>query len=132
MAYHTQHQPVLMSNQLRPFTRSSPNNFGSWVRNATDKGKHHPFSITRLSIRFFRLERASAMKILQDVLNQPASGYENQGRPPKPVFKQAPAPPPVRASSATRKLGRTRTQHKFPCEVCEKLLIKRHVWDLGG
>jgi len=77
------------------------------------------------------LERASAMKILQDVLNQPITGYENQTKQ-KPVFKQPPAPPPVRGSSAIRKLGRTRTQHQFPCEICEKLLIKRHVWDLSG
>jgi len=77
------------------------------------------------------LERASAMKLLQDVLNQPIIGYENQTKQ-KPVFKQAPAPPPVRVASGTRKLGRTRTQHQFPCEICEKLLIKRHVWDLSG
>jgi hypothetical protein len=71
------------------------------------------------------------MKILQDVLNQPVIGYDNQPKV-KTVFKQAPAPPPVRSSSATRKLGRTRTQHQFPCEICEKLLIKRHLWDLNG
>ncbi len=71
------------------------------------------------------------MKILQDVLNQPVVGYDNQSKP-KTVFKQPPAPPPLRSGSATRKLGRTRTQHQFPCEICEKLLIKRHVWDLSG
>lgn len=71
------------------------------------------------------------MKILQDVLNQPVNGYDEPTKT-KSVFKQPPAPPPVRASSATRKLGRTRTQHRFPCEICEKLLIKRHVWDLSG
>ncbi len=61
------------------------------------------------------------MKIVQEVLNPPIMGYDNKS-------KQTSA----RASSATRKLGRTRTQHKFPCEICEKLLIKRHVWDLSG
>ena len=71
------------------------------------------------------------MKLLQDVLNQPVNGYDEPTKA-KSVFKQPPAPPPVRASSATRKLGRTRTQHRFPCEICEKLLIKRHVWDLSG
>lgn len=71
------------------------------------------------------------MKILQDVLQQPVSTMDSTNKT-KPIFKQAPAPPPTRAKSATRKLGRTRTQHKFPCEICEKLLIKRHVWDLNG
>lgn len=71
------------------------------------------------------------MKILKEVLNQPMMGYDSPTKS-KPIFKQAPAPPPVRTASATRKLGRTRTQHQFPCEICEKLLIKRHVWDLAG
>jgi hypothetical protein len=71
------------------------------------------------------------MKILQEVLHKPIMGYDNEKKQ-NTVFKQAPAPPPVRVSSATRKLGRTRTQHQFPCEICEKLLIKRHVWDLSG
>ncbi|CAF2704610.1 unnamed protein product [Rotaria sp. Silwood2] len=113
VTYPNQQQSTTMNNQLRQLARTSQNDFGVWVRNATDK------------------ERASAMKILHDVLNQPIIGYENQTKQ-KPVFKQAPAPPPVRTSSATRKLGRTRTQHQFPCEICEKLLIKRHVWDLSG
>jgi hypothetical protein len=71
------------------------------------------------------------MKILQDVLNQPIVGYDNPSKT-KSVFKRPPAPPPIRATSATRKLGRTRTQHRFPCEICERLMIKRHVWDLTG
>lgn len=71
------------------------------------------------------------MKLLHDVLNQPMVGYDVQARQ-KTASKQAPAPPPVRTGSGTRKLGRTRTQHNFPCEICEKLLIKRHVWDLNG
>ena len=70
------------------------------------------------------------MKLLQEVLNQPIMGYDIPTKK-KNHSKQAPAPPPVRASSATRKLGRTRNQHRFPCEICEKLLIKRHVWDLS-
>lgn len=94
-------------------TPSVTNHFGTWVRSATDK------------------ERASAMKILQEVLHQPVTTMETTNKT-KTVFKQPPAPPPVRTASATRKLGRTRTQHKFPCEICEKLLIKRHVWDLNG
>ncbi|CAF1127005.1 unnamed protein product [Rotaria sp. Silwood1] len=113
VTYSNQQQSTTMNNQLRQLARTSQNDFGVWVRNATDK------------------ERASAMKILQDVLNQPIVGYENQTKQ-KSVFKQPPAPPPVRTASATRKLGRTRTQHQFPCEICEKLLIKRHVWDLSG
>ena len=71
------------------------------------------------------------MKILQEVLHQPVTNLDTPNKT-KTVFKQPPAPPPVRAVSATRKLGRTRTQHQFPCEICEKLLIKRHVWDLNG
>ena len=71
------------------------------------------------------------MKILQEVLNQPIMSYDTQTKRKTPL-KQAPAPSPVRTTSATRKLGRTRTQHQFPCEICEKLLIKRHVWDLSG
>lgn len=71
------------------------------------------------------------MKILQEVLNQPRMGYDIPTKQ-KPASKQAPVPPPVRSASAPRKLGRTRTQHHFPCEICEKLLIKRHVWDLNG
>ncbi|CAF2139808.1 unnamed protein product [Rotaria magnacalcarata] len=112
VASQNQQQSTTMNNQLRQLARSSQNDFGVWVRNATDK------------------ERASAMKLLHDVLNQPMLGYDVQTRQ-KPASKQAPAPPPVRTRSATRKLGRTRTQHNFPCEICEKLLIKRHVWDLN-
>jgi hypothetical protein len=37
-----------------------------------------------------------------------------------------------RPHSTTRKLGRTRTPHqRIPCEICEKEMIKRHVWSLN-
>ena len=29
----------------------------------------------------------------------------------------------------TRKLGTTRSSHLFPCEVCEKMLVKKHFWE---
>ena len=70
------------------------------------------------------------MKILNDVLNQPIMGYDIPTRH-QMIFKQAPAPPSVRTNSATRKLGRTRTHQRISCEICEKQLIKRHVWDLS-
>ncbi len=57
-------------------------------------------------------------------------GYDSPTKQ-QTVFKKAPAPPPVRTCSATRKLGRTRTHQRIPCEICEKQYIKRHVWDLS-
>ena len=80
-------------------------------------------------IDFVFVERESAMKILRDVLHQPMMGYDTPMKQQN-FFKQPPAPPPVRTSSATRKLGRTRTHQHIPCEICEKQMIKRHVWDL--
>lgn len=77
------------------------------------------------------LERESAMKILRDVLNQPVMGYDIPTKQ-KPLFKQPPAPAPVRTTSATRKLGRTRNHQRIPCDVCEKQLIKNHLWSLSG
>ncbi|CAF4725271.1 unnamed protein product, partial [Rotaria magnacalcarata] len=53
---------IAYRNQQRSTTPNSNlirgNDFGSWVRNATNQ------------------ERESAMKILQDVLNQPIMGYD--------------------------------------------------------
>ncbi|UJR09441.1 hypothetical protein I4U23_013681 [Adineta vaga] len=97
ITYQNPQQSIGMDSQLRQVVRTSDNDLGAWIRNATDK------------------ERASAMKIVQDVLNPTLIGQGSN-----------------RTLSSTRKLGRTRTQHKFPCEICEKLLIKRHVWDLSG
>ena len=72
------------------------------------------------------LERESALKILQDVLNKPIMGYDF----PKKSNKQT--PPSLRASSASRKLGRTCSVHRrIPCEICEKQLIKHHIWTLN-
>ncbi|CAF1367172.1 unnamed protein product [Adineta steineri] len=96
--YQNQQQSTEMNNPLRQVVQGD--NLGVWIRNATNK------------------ERASAMKIVQDVLNPSMLGYDKQ--------------PTTRSLSVPRKLGYTRTQHKFPCEICEKLLIKRHVWDLSG
>ncbi|CAF3083261.1 unnamed protein product [Rotaria socialis] len=107
---------IAYRNQQRSTTPNANlirgNDFGSWVRNATNR------------------ERESAMKILQDVLNQPVMGYDIPTKP-KAVFKQPPVPPPVRTSSGTRKLGRTRTHQRLPCEICEKQLIKHQVWNLS-
>lgn len=119
-----------MAYQQQLPTSAVNNNFGSWVRNATDKGFFFSIFPKRILFSIEFIERASAMKILQEVLNQPIVGYDPPNKK-KSHLKTAPAPPPVRAASATRKLGRTRTQHRFPCEICEKLLIKRHVWDLS-
>lgn len=67
------------------------------------------------------------MKILHDVLYQPIMGYD--------IPKQqslSKNPPSLRTNSAPRKLGRTRNPHqRIPCEICEKALIKRHVWNLN-
>ncbi|CAF1484672.1 unnamed protein product [Adineta ricciae] len=100
ITYQNPQQMTGMDSQVRQVARSSDNDLGVWIRNATDR------------------ERASALKIVQDVLNPSHFGYDRQAS--------------NRTLSGTRKLGRTRTQHKFPCEICEKLLIKRHVWDLSG
>jgi len=71
------------------------------------------------------IERESAMKILRQVLNQPIMGYDI---PKQQTFKK----PLLRTNSAARKLGRTRNPHKrIPCEICEKQLIKNHVWSLN-
>jgi hypothetical protein len=71
------------------------------------------------------------MKILRDVLSQPIMGYDTPKKQ-QTVFQTAPVPPSVRTNSATRKLGRTRHLHqRIPCEICEKELIKRHVWNLS-
>ena len=68
------------------------------------------------------LERASAMKILRDVLRPSIMGYEIP-------YKQHST---RRSVSAPRKLGRTRNPHRrIPCEICEKEMIKRHVWNLN-
>ncbi|CAF0951670.1 unnamed protein product [Rotaria sordida] len=109
IAYRNQQQsttPPPNNNLIRE------NDFGTWVRNATDK------------------ERESAMKILHEVLNQPVMGYDIPTKQ-QTLFRQAPVPPPARTSSATRKLGRTRTHQRIPCDICEKQLIKRHLWDLS-
>ena len=37
----------------------------------------------------------------------------------------------TRPPSSKRKLGQTRSLHKFPCEICEKILLKQHVWDIN-
>lgn len=105
-----------MDSQVRQVARSSDNNLGAWIRNATDRGKNRKRRSCNDHVT--GLERASALKIVQDVLNPSHLGYARQAS--------------NRTLSGTRKLGRTRTQHKFPCEICEKLLIKRHVWDLSG
>lgn len=76
------------------------------------------------------VERESALKILQDVLTQPIMGYDVPTKP-RTVFKQPPVPPPVRTTSCTRKLGRTRNHQRLPCEICEKQMIKHHVWNLA-
>ncbi|CAF2383885.1 unnamed protein product [Rotaria sp. Silwood2] len=108
IAYRNQQQSTTPPNN----NLIRENDFGTWVRNATDK------------------ERESAMKILHEVLNQPVMGYDIPTKQ-QTLFKQAPTPPPVRTSSATRRLGRTRTHQRIQCEICEKQLIKRHVWDLS-
>ena len=62
------------------------------------------------------------MKILHDVLHQPILGYDI------PIKQTA----TTRSNSAPRKLGRTRTPHqRTACEICEKQLIKHHVWNLS-
>jgi hypothetical protein len=77
---------------------------------------------SKSSISIDCLERASAMKILRDVLRPSIMGYEI------PIKQQ----PRRRAVSAPRKLGRTRNPHRrIPCEICEKEMIKRHVWNLN-
>ncbi|CAF3397132.1 unnamed protein product [Rotaria sp. Silwood1] len=108
IAYRSQQQSTTPTNN----NLIRGNDFGTWVRNATDK------------------ERESAMKILHEVLNQPVMGYDIPTKQ-QTLFKQAPTPTPVRSLSATRKLGRTRTHQRIPCEICEKQLIKRHLWDLS-
>jgi hypothetical protein len=71
------------------------------------------------------VERESAMKILNDVLQKPIMGYD------PPIQQQVSRPSSKRRDSASRKLGRTRTPHqRIPCEICEKQLIKNHVWNL--
>jgi hypothetical protein len=37
----------------------------------------------------------------------------------------------TRPPSSKRKLGKTRSSHKIPCPICEKALLKQHVWDLN-
>ncbi len=64
------------------------------------------------------------MKILHDVLNQPIMGYDIPN-------KQSVPPASKRTHSASRKLGRTRTHQRIPCEICEKQMIKHHVWNLS-
>lgn len=71
------------------------------------------------------------MKILNEVLNQPIMGYDIPKQRSSSLKKPSSAPG-SRTNSATRKLGRTRNPHKrIPCEICEKALIKHHVWNLS-
>lgn len=37
----------------------------------------------------------------------------------------------TRPPSSKRKLGVTRQLHKFPCEICERIIIKQHLWDMN-
>ena len=34
-------------------------------------------------------------------------------------------------STPPRKLGKTRGYHKFPCDICEKAQIKKHIWEIN-
>jgi hypothetical protein len=71
------------------------------------------------------------MKTLNDVLNKPIMGYDIPTKQ-QTVFKTSPLSSSLRTKSATRKLGRTRNPHRrIPCEICEKELIKRHIWNLN-
>ncbi|UJR36726.1 hypothetical protein I4U23_029442 [Adineta vaga] len=111
LAYCNQQQPPTQPINYKNSSRSG-NEFGTWIRNSTD------------------FERESAMKILNDVLKQPTIGY---GIPKKRqiIFKKPGGHNTVRTGSAARQLGHARNHQRIPCEICEKQLIKHHIWSLS-
>lgn len=70
------------------------------------------------------------MKILKDVLHQPFVGYDIPKKH-QVLFNKSPVLSSSRAGSAVRQLGRTRNHQRIPCEICEKHLIKHHIWSLS-
>jgi len=71
------------------------------------------------------------MKILHDVLNQPIMGYDIPTKQ-QTIFKKSPLSSSLRINSVTRKLGHIRNPHRrISCEICEKELIKHHLWNLN-
>ncbi|CAF1325926.1 unnamed protein product [Adineta ricciae] len=101
------------NQQSTPSTNSrNANEFGVWIRNSSDQ------------------ERESAMKILNNVLKQPMVGY---GVPKKQqiIFKRPAGCNIGRSASASRQLGHARNHQRVPCEICEKQLIKHHIWSLS-
>lgn len=62
------------------------------------------------------------LRTIDGTTARPSSGSANLG-----TYGVRTRPP----SSSKRKLGQTRNSHKIPCAICEKNLIKQHVWDLN-
>lgn len=84
----------------------------------------------KMSLSLYPIERESAMKILNNVLKQPMVGY---GVPKKQqiIFKRPGGCNIGRSASASRQLGQARNHQRVPCEICEKQLIKHHIWSLS-
>ena len=112
-AFRQQQQPATTaSHSLRQ------QDFGAWARQASDQGKpsvDEPWRPTGI------LERTTAMKILNDVMNQPVTNDDYS------FTQQLSAPP--RTKSSTRKLGRVRTQPRFPVDP-EQQFVQNDVWSL--
>ncbi|CAF1337479.1 unnamed protein product [Adineta steineri] len=89
------------------------NEFDTWIRNATDK------------------EREQAMKMLNAVVNRPIMGYDIPKKPQPVLFKPSPVITPGRTASNSRQLGQARNHQRVPCDICEKQLIKHHIWSLS-
>jgi hypothetical protein len=52
VAYQNHQQSTGMNNQLRQVARSAQNNFGVWVRNATEKGRKEILVCSSHSVSF--------------------------------------------------------------------------------
>lgn len=114
-AIRQQQQPVSMStsNSLRQ------QDLSAWARQASDQGNSSSFQQSRPIV--FLLERNTAMKILQDVLNQPVLNDDYS------LSQHVSAVP--RSRSGTRKLGRVRTQPRFPVDQ-EQQFVQNDLWNL--
>jgi len=89
------------------------------------------FENVNSNYRLSSIERESAMKILNDLSYQPIIGYEIPKRHQVIFQSSRRSSSSNRTSSGIRQLGRTRTHQRIPCEICEKHLIKHHIWSLN-
>lgn len=97
--------------------RVTPISFDSWMQNANDKDKEIVLDI---------------INKIDGRLSRPISVQSNRSksisRTQTPQIQFNPRP---QTSTKTRKLGKTRISHKFPCAICEKLMVRQELDDMS-